>query len=269
MFGDTSEYSEKVRAFFSNHNTEIDMRCKNCGWENSDSSLKCEKCNAPLSAGSSSMPRQEYQNAAGNSNLRGTVSESQMFASQPQAAPEQIPVSGAQTCPECGYPLARGMNVCPMCGTGTSTGAPQAAEQSAKGGVPGRKCNKCSASIPSNSRFCPECGAPVRMGTVNPWMTPQTGSFCTLKPLPWQNEEVEYNPQTYSGDSITLNRANTDPNNQSITSKEQAELICEGGFWYLIDKSELKTTFVHAARKTRLQNGDIIILGNRRFEFKA
>ena len=66
-----------------------------------------------------------------------------------------------------------------------------------------------------------------------------------------------------------LNRANTDPNNQSITSKEQAVLTFEDGAWYLEDRSDQKTTYVHAGRKTRLESGDIIILGNRRFEFKG
>ena len=35
------------------------------------------------------------------------------------------------------------------------------------------------------------------------------------------------------------------------------------------DKSYQKTTYVHASRKMKLEKGDIIILGNRRFEFNS
>ena len=100
-------------------------------------------------------------------------------------------------------------------------------------------------------------------------MTPQNGTFCTLKPIAWQGEGIDYAPLSYSGDKIILNRANTDPNNQSITSKVQAEIISENGEWYLEDRSEQQTTYIHVGRKTKLKTGDIIILGNRRFEFKG
>ena len=72
-----------------------------------------------------------------------------------------------------------------------------------------------------------------------------------------------------SGDRIILNRANTDPANNTITSGEQAELTFENGAWYICDKSYQKTTYVHASRKMKLEKGDIIILGNRRFEFNS
>lgn len=41
----------------------------------------------------------------------------------------------------------------------------------------------------------------------------------------------------------------------------------ENGHWYIEDASDQKTTFVQAARKTELHDGDIILLGNRLFEF--
>ena len=73
----------------------------------------------------------------------------------------------------------------------------------------------------------------------------------------------------FTGENIVLNRDNTDPGNPSITSRVQAELTFEDGAWYLLDKSALRTTFVHAGRKTKLEDGDVILLGNRRFIFKA
>ena len=79
------------------------------------------------------------------------------------------------------------------------------------------------------------------MGTVNPWSKPQDATFFTLKPIAWDGEGKEYTPTTHSGDTIVLNRSNTDPNNNSITSKEQAVLSREDGHWYLENRSEQKT----------------------------
>lgn len=255
------------------------MRCKNCGWENPQSNLKCEKCNAPLTGSMAGDSGRSVQSSpVEGMNLKGTVSESQIFGSQ-VARP-----AGAQnrSCPKCGYPVARDMKVCPNCGEylGTDHNDPyydmaephfrqQVSESRAGGAKPAIKCSKCGAQMEAASKFCPSCGAPARSGTVNPWMSPQNGTFCTLKPLSWGNEGIEYNPLSYSGEAITLNRANTDPNNQSITSKAQAKLTYENGAWFIEDQSVQQTTYIHAGRKTKLESGDIIILGNRRFEFKG
>ncbi len=206
------------------------MRCKNCGWENEPGRVKCEKCNAPLSSAAAGEDDPTVAEGRGDNDasLKRTVSERQVFNSVDDASPA-TPAS----CRRCGYPMGRGMNVCPNCGTPVQESTPQ------------------------------------RPGTVNPWAAPQSGSFCTLKPLAWENERIDHQPLSFSGTAITLNRANTDPNNQTITSQRQAELTFEDGAWYLCDKSAQQTTYVHAGRKARLEKGDVIILGNRRFEFNG
>lgn len=244
------------------------MRCKNCGWENPNGSTKCEKCNASLSgAMGNGNPQHRHQMHDESAGLKKTVSEKSAFGSNWVSA-DPVPPK----CLKCGYPVTFDTKVCPMCGTelvSSSGQSPVDPVPESKHPSGTRKCSKCSAPIFASTKFCPSCGAPVRPGTVNPWMTPQNGTFCTLKPLAWQSEGIDFNPLSYSGESIVLSRANTDPNNQSITSKEQAELVHEKGAWYIIDRSEHKTTYVHACRKTKLESGDIIILGNRRFEFKG
>lgn len=110
------------------------------------------------------------------------------------------------------------------------------------------------------------------MGTVigGPVVGPSASTkFCTLKPIAWQGEEVSYNPVTYSGQTVVLSRANTDANNNSITSREQAVLTCEDGEWYLENRSELRTTFLRVNGRVKLTSGDIIVLGNREFVFKG
>lgn len=149
------------------------------------------------------------------------------------AVAEPVSQSASNICPRCGYPLAEGESRCPQCGT----------ELKAK-------------------------ASPFR-GTVNNWMQPDNGAFCTLNVIPWEGESIQHTPMTYSGNKIVLNRQNTDPNNQSITSKEQAVLCFENGDWYIEDHSSQQTTLLRVRGKMKLQSGDVIALGNRLFEFKA
>ena len=66
---------------------------------------------------------------------------------------------------------------------------------------------------------------------------------------------------------VVLNRQNTDPENSSITSRQQAIMSFEDGKWYIEDRSSFKTTFIRVTKKTELQEGDIIVLGDRAFKF--
>lgn len=66
---------------------------------------------------------------------------------------------------------------------------------------------------------------------------------------------------------MELNRENTDPKNDTITSQLQAVITHENGKWNIVDKSELKTTFVQAVDKIELQKGGLILLGNQLYQF--
>ncbi|WP_206422498.1 zinc-ribbon domain-containing protein, partial [Barnesiella sp. An22] len=239
----------------------ITMRCKNCGWENPAGKSKCEKCNAPLTG---SMIEHESHNYNRESiseereSLHSTVRESSVFGKMSNASQ-----TGNKVCGNCGYELAEGMKVCPACGTSTVDTKNRYEKKS------NNKCPKCGAELIPNARFCSQCGQTLRMGTVGAWDSPQHDEFCTLRPIAWTKEEVQYNPITYSGQVIVLNRENTDPNNQTITSKEQAVLTHENGVWYIEDHSERKSTMIRVSKRTKLESGDIIALGNRLFEFKG
>ena len=105
-------------------------------------------------------------------------------------------------------------------------------------------------------------------GTVNPYMMNMDlePSF-VLKPIKRTNERHDLEELEFEGKSVTLNRDNTEANNASITSREQAIITNVDGHWYIEDKSEQKTTFVQAANRIELNDGDLILLGNRLFEF--
>lgn len=94
--------------------------------------------------------------------------------------------------------------------------------------------------------------------------------YCSLKPTSRNNEpESELIKQEYEEGEVILNRQNTEPNNMSITSREQAVLTCENGQWFIEDRSSWQTTFIHASRKMPLQDGDVIMMGDREFVFST
>ena len=107
-------------------------------------------------------------------------------------------------------------------------------------------------------------------GTVPPWMQMQilqTGSCKLIPMVNMPNERHLLSEIELQGDSIELKRDNLEPNNNTISQKSQAILVFEDGQWYIEDKSSYQTTYIHAAGKTPIKSGDIILMGNRRFTF--
>lgn len=90
----------------------------------------------------------------------------------------------------------------------------------------------------------------------------------TLEPIK-RDDELMFNLEKRAFDTaeVVLNRQNTDPENSSITSRQQAIMSFEDGKWYIEDRSSFKTTFIRVTKKTELQEGDIIVLGDRAFKF--
>lgn len=98
---------------------------------------------------------------------------------------------------------------------------------------------------------------------TDPVVVPQ----CSLKPIARMGEMASPAKNEYKGGNVILNRQNTDPENPTITSRQQALLTFENGKWYIEDKSAYKTTYIRVTKKTEIQDGDIIGLGDREFEF--
>jgi len=246
------------------------MRCNNCGWDNLVNNAKCEKCGAPFVS----------------------TPESDDFSSSEKLSSKRFdPGKTAQGCPECGYPIRIGEKSCPNCGYSFEKDKPVLAKyepiaviSSKRNPIPtpvtaepvGKTCATCHTIIPPSSRFCPNCGISLTQekhsleGTVTPWkQTAQSvkTAECSLTLIAMEGEELDKTPLHFSGDVIQLNRGNTEPNNPTITSKVQAELSFENDKWYIQDKSDLKTTYLHAGDRMELQQEDIILLGNRSFQF--
>jgi hypothetical protein len=68
------------------------MRCKNCGWENPETNVRCEKCNSPLGGAVNDPVSVKEQSTAGFE-VKKTLAG----------------------CPKCGYPLRPADQRCPNC----------------------------------------------------------------------------------------------------------------------------------------------------------
>ena len=255
------------------------MRCNNCGWQNPDGVSACERCGSALDSQNSFVAdtynQQNSYHHEASSSLRSTVREAVAFGENiSHESNSENTVNPNEVCRNCGYSLSPVMNVCPQCGTSRKQGQSGSMQHNVNSNdlqsqPKNKQCPKCGMDVQRSAKFCPSCGQPLTMrGTVNAWDNPQNNDFCSLKPIPWSRENTEYSPISYSGQRIILNRANIDPNNQSITSREQAMLTNDGKDWYIEDLSDQHSTMIRVSRKTKLQTGDIIALGNRLFEFR-
>lgn len=225
---------------------ENSMRCQFCGWENPDSKTTCEKCNQPLQTTvNPAKSTIRENNAPGGESSRSTQNAESFnpkaTVREQGSASANIPAS----CPSCGYKLD-GETVCPVCGKDCND--PASTEKS----VPGMF--KKTVRPNHNHRF-------------NKEETPSQGvSFRLIKIL---DSGEASDCRSFASGKVDLNRDNTDPSNKTITSHTQATIQKDGEKWLIVDRSELKSTFVQASRPIELQNGDIILLGDQLFRFEA
>lgn len=221
------------------------MRCQFCGWDIPDSNGNCEKCGKPMQedATESVNPVNDStherpttrQPAKGVADLKATVRESNRSKAAATVLEEQT------ECPDCGYELENG--VCPSCGYDSKT-------------------DKNSDEKPVNMNN-------EGKKTVRPRRKGEKDGRFVLTPISEETGQPEGDFIQFEGNEVELNRENTDPKNETITSQQQAIVTHEGGKWCIEDKSGFKTTFVQAARKIELQNGDLILLGNQLYQFNS
>lgn len=222
------------------------MRCRFCGWDSPEGTENCEKCGKPLQAeaaesGNSEVhERQTARQPAkcASSALKATVRESslgKLCATVPEDKNE---------CPDCGCKLEED-GVCPSCGY----------DRNSKQEEKEYKYKKDKAMNVDGKK------------TIRPHRKGDKDGRFVLTPISEDNGQPEGDIIQYDGNELVLNRENTDPKNDTITSQQQAVITREDGKWNILDQSEYRTTFVQAARKIELQNGDLILLGNQLYRF--
>lgn len=237
------------------------MRCQFCGWDNPNDKDTCEKCNKPLASNvrndnpASATVRENRVSPADGRADRSHAYDSDGIqgihdhpterrdaiegAFNPKATVRETPsgYGAKKECPECGYPLDN--DVCAACGY-----SPADESQPSK-------------KVEGEARK-----------TLRPIRKAEKELGFKLVPISEQTGMPEGDEISYDGSNVTLNRDNTDPDNTTITSREQASISCEHGKWLIEDNSEYKTSFVQASRKIELRSGDLILLGNQLFRFE-
>lgn len=225
-------------------------RCGECGWPNNeDHASNCDKCGAPLSGveESSSMPEPPQSSApvSGNDGKKTVIGGGHNIPSwdaQPPANPPTQPAedAGILKCDSCGfYPLRKQVSPespCPNCGT---TGANQGASpQSAN-----------PANLKKTQMF----------GEI---------SFDEGKPKKFKLIEGDQTAHEFEGSSVSIGRESIDPQNFSI-SGQHATIEMVDGQWHISNDSSNGFTFVQVKGKAVLNDGDIIVVGNKIFQFRS
>ncbi|MDR2385343.1 MAG: zinc ribbon domain-containing protein [Tannerella sp.] len=217
------------------------MKCKNCGWENPENNINCEKCKARLIRTDAEEPSFYQSNVQSDNRLKKTAFETGISGySRESDHSEQVK---ANICSKCGYPIRANDVSCPNCGNSPEM----------------QKTVVNSKNIRQDT---------VRQDIANPWIASKIEKrACTLTPVVKAGETADKAPLSFKGNDIILTRKNTEKGNKTITTKTQAILKYIDRSWYIEDKSELKTTFVHAGEMKQLKSGDIILMGDRQFIF--
>lgn len=219
------------------------MKCQFCGTINQPDRDRCERCNKPLSSNVNNqmnMTMNENNDKPTNRqpertfNPKATVRETE--------ANTPVVKENPALCPNCGYELTDG--TCAYCGYIVKK------EQEVKT----EEVSRVAVNVRKTMR-------PVRK-------TGKNHAF-VLVPISEETGMPEGEMLNYEGEDVVLNRDNTDPKNETITSQEQAVVSFENGKWCIEDRSEYKTTFVQAARKMELQAGDLILLGTQLYRFEG
>lgn len=214
------------------------MKCQFCGTINRPDRDKCERCNRPLLNNVNNQ-----MDMTMNENNDKPTNRQPERGFNPKVTVRETPANvSPQVCPECGYELSNG--------TCSSCGYPVKKETESKT----ESINRVAVNVRQTMR-------PIRKGEKN--------NVFALVPISEETGMPEGETLDFEGESVMLNRDNTDPNNKTITSREQAVITFENGRWCLEDRSEYKTTFVQVARKTELQKGDLILLGTQLYRFEG
>ena len=270
----------------------------NCGWDNLSDTTVCLKCGQPLSlsAGYANnqndfVSREGYGEAIPKPTVlnanpdREKCRKTVVFPTLNESDNHSAITQPATECPNCNYPIVGEFTSCPCCGTPLErTDKPANKEHTQKKieeevtFISEEKivCQECGKEIDMTCSFCPHCGVRVHRPTIRRQIkniaeteTEEIPLRCSLTIISEENENIPPEKIEYEGKSIILNRENTEVSNRTITSKEQAEIVFEDGHWYLLDRSELRTTFIQANRKIEIIADDIIVLGDRRFKFES
>ena len=210
-----------------NHGGEI--RCSFCGTINPVGQKKCCSCNASLEG---SLVRERINSLPPEPNGH-RFNSSEMR--QPTVGEDSD--EGNSRWPVCGYVLRPGVKKCPSCQNNL--------EQN----------GKVDNGREQSDRISRNQSEPV-------WNIANTEFKIGLCDKNGNLGESK----TYTEDDVVLGREELAPNDIHI-SRKHIHVTNEGGQWYIEDISSTHQTYLVVKGKTPIDNGDIIVLGNKFFRF--
>ncbi len=235
----------------------MSTRCNKCGFQNPVNAKECMECHSPLSFGKNfaeTEPLKEEKPSidkpAAKKTQMGKGVSGGYIDNPEKVPPPRKPVQNIKDeiiCPHCNYPNAADAEICINCKKEISEIEQEPTHNEI---IPqGKKSYSCSLKpiLKQGEKKLPALkfsAKPVGQKTRNPWT------------------DAEEEPT-----DIILKRENTEPGNMNISGKSQAMLKNENGRWLIVDTSEFKTTYVQISKPHDLKKGDIILLGDRLFEF--
>ena len=133
---------------------------------------------------------------------------------------------------KCGYPLRHGVTVCPRCKT------------------------------PVNKETKPEIDPNISVAQWN-----MVGNQKFRIGLCDKNGAIS-DAKTYSSGDVVLGREELLPGDNTL-SRKHIHITNENGQWYIEDNSSTKQTYIIVKGKTLIENGDVMVLGNKFFRFET
>ncbi len=88
-----------------------------------------------------------------------------------------------------------------------------------------------------------------------------------LQPIHVAGEQHAFGTLHFESNDVIICRENTERDNLTISSESHARIACADGKWTISDHTGCALTFVAVKSQYVLEDGDIILLGNRMFRF--
>lgn len=231
-----SEGLEQSEESFGSRNSRVDsgfscgmIRCKRCGASIFEGATECSVCHAPLPVVQDPVVNDAEDVPAGDS--------SDFVCEMPD------------TCPNCGYPLRCGSAECPECGWRPDPSRME--DASSCGAHDDNSCEANDGSAVSEEEV--QCGTDMEAGFV---LEECDGNGVAVRPV------------RFKGTEVMVGRADLDGSDLNI-SRKHAEFRFENGKWYVSDKSTYHRTYIVVESGRELKDGDLIMMGDKLFRFKA
>jgi len=221
------------------------MRCDNCGWNNPDGLEKCQKCNQTLMRPQPKAEEKAFSPVT-PSPFKATVVDAGKFADGHKGEKQIV------NCVRCGYPLLPDTSYCPNCGSKTS------AVKDDVPAVPELKKTMLDAKAFDAKRTVMDSGA----AAARPEPVEKHFSLVPADCLDGKSGTL-----VFTGENVRIKRNDID-GGTPVSENLQALFEYADGGWHVTDKSGLRNTYVCASHRIKLEPGDIVVIGNRRFIFE-